>query len=63
MGKNWIHLQDGTEFSGKNDLTITTNMAASLDKMITIEGTIVLDKDFGSGYYYEVILEDGLIIE
>ena len=63
MGKNWIHIQDGTDYSGKNDLTITTNMATSLDKMITIEGTIVLDKDFGSGYFYDIILEEGIIIE
>lgn len=63
MGKNWIHLQDGTEYSGKNDLTITTNMATSLNETITIEGTIVLDKDFGSGYFYQIILEEGIIIK
>ncbi|MDH5366474.1 MAG: hypothetical protein OEW67_05765 [Cyclobacteriaceae bacterium] len=63
MGKNWIHIQDGTEYSGKNDLIITTQMATSLNKIITVEGTIVLDKDFGSGYFYDIILEGGVIIE
>jgi hypothetical protein len=26
---------------------------------ITFEGKIVLDKDFGYGYFYSVLMEDG----
>lgn len=63
MGYNWIHLQDGTDYSGKNDLTITSKMETELDKTVTIEGKITLDKDIGSGYFYDVIMESGIIVK
>ena len=63
MGKNWIHIQDGTEFSGKKDLTITTDMVAKLGDTINIEGKITLDKDLGAGYFYDVIMEGAKIIK
>lgn len=63
MGKNWIHLQDGTEVDGKNDLTITTEQKAVVGELIIIEGKITLDKDFGSGYYYELIMEEAKVIK
>jgi predicted RNA-binding protein len=58
MKRNWIHLQDGTEYSGKFDLTATTDIEATVGETITLEGTITLDKDFGYGYSYEVLMED-----
>lgn len=59
MGKNWVHIQDGTESEGGFDLTITTDKQASVGETITFEGKIVLDKDFGYGYFYNVLMEDG----
>jgi hypothetical protein len=59
MGKNWIHLQDGTEFEGGYDLTVTTDAQLNVGDIVTIEGKITLKKDFGYGYYYEVLMEDG----
>jgi hypothetical protein len=59
MGKNWVHIQDGTEFQGGFDLTITTDIQVSVGETITIEGKIVLDKDFGYGYVYSVLMEEG----
>jgi hypothetical protein len=61
MGKNWIHIQDGTEFQGGFDLTVTSGMQAEVGKIVTIEGKIVLDKDFGYGYSYSVLMEEGKI--
>lgn len=58
MERNWIHLQDGTGDSGNYDLTITTNDDAAVGDIATFEGTITLNKDFGSGYSYEIIMED-----
>jgi hypothetical protein len=58
MGKNWIHIQDGTEYEGGFDLTITTNHAASVGETVTFEGKIELNKDFGYGYIYAVIMEE-----
>ena len=64
MGKNWIHLQDGTGDSGKgtHDLVVTTAMdAAAVGDAVTVKGTIYKDKDFGSGYKYAVIMEEATI--
>jgi len=58
MGKNWVHLQDGTSGSGSFDLTITTQDEAAVGDVATFEGTIALNKDFGSGYSYEVLMEE-----
>lgn len=63
MDKNWIHLQDGTDFSGKFDLTVTTDQEVKVGDKITVEGTITLDKDFGYGYFYEVMMENAKIIK
>ena len=63
MGKNWLHLQDGTgdAASKTHDLVITTMAEAEKDATVVIEGTLVADKDFGSGYRYDVIIEDAEI--
>ena len=32
-------------------------------EIVTIEGIVVLDKDFGSGYFYEIMLEEGKVLK
>ena len=59
LGSNWLHLQDG---SGKaadqtHDITVTTSDEATLGSVVTVTGTVTLDKDFGAGYAYSVIVE------
>lgn len=63
MNKNWIHLQDGSTFRNKYDLTITSEMDTKVGQTITVEGELELNKDFGAGYFYEVIVVDAIIIE
>ena len=58
MHKNWVHIQDGTEFSDKFDLAITTMDSLTVGNTATFKGVINLDKDFGAGYVYEIIMED-----
>jgi hypothetical protein len=58
MGKNWIHLQDGTGAAGTNDLTVTTSAIVKKGDTVIISGVLVIDKDFGYGYAYDVIIED-----
>jgi len=58
MGKNWIHLQDGTGEAGSNDLTVTTQAMAQVGDTIVISGVLATDKDFGYGYAYAVLVED-----
>jgi hypothetical protein len=61
MKKNWVHIQDGTS-SGKDfDLTVTTNDVVQTGDIITCEGRIVLNKDFGFGYSYKVIMEEAKV--
>lgn len=59
MNKNWVHLQDGTSDSGNFDLTVTTLEVVKVDDIVEFEGTIILNKDFGAGYVYELIMEGG----
>jgi len=63
MGKNWIHIQDGTKDGENFDLTITTLDKVMMDQIVTFEGTITLKKDFGYGYFYEVIMEDAKLLK
>lgn len=62
MGKNWIHLEDGTGKPGTNDLTVTTNVAAKVGDTVLVTGKVTADKDFGYGYKYDVILEDAKVV-
>jgi hypothetical protein len=63
MGKNWVHIQDGTEANGKYDLTITTLENVKVGDVVTFEGKVALDKDLGHSYFYEVLLEDAKIVK
>ncbi len=61
MGKNWIHIQDGTSDADNYDLTLTTQGKANMGDIITIEGTVYLKKEFGAGYSYDLIIEEAVI--
>ena len=59
MGRNWLHLQDG---SGDNlDLTITSDQNIPIGHVVTLEGVIALNKDFGAGYRYDIIMEEAVL--
>jgi len=59
MGRNWIHIQDG---SGDGlDLTVTTAENVQLDDIVSFEGMISLNKDFGAGYNYDIIMEGAIL--
>ena len=62
MSKNWVHLQDGTNNAGDFDLTFTTNDVTKVGDVVTFEGTVTLKKDFGAGYFYEVIVENAKLL-
>jgi uncharacterized protein YdeI (BOF family) len=61
MGKNWFHLRDGTGTDPANDLTVTTQAKAKVGDTVLVEGTVILDKDLGAGYKYDVIIEDAKV--
>ncbi len=63
MGKNWIHLRDGSGSAadGTNDILVTSTGKTKVGDVITVTGVVRLDKDFGAGYVYKVLIEDGSI--
>ena len=63
LGRNWIHIQDGTGTAadGTNDLLITTDAGAKVGDVITATGTVAVDKDFTAGYAYAVLVESAKI--
>jgi len=65
MGRNWLHIQDGTGDPAKNthDLVITSADIAEIGAIISVEGILAADKDFGSGYKYDVIVEDAVLMK
>ncbi len=59
MGKNWLHVRDGSGAEGTNDLTVTTAGAMpNVGDTVVVKGVLALNKDFGMGYQYDVIVED-----
>jgi hypothetical protein len=65
LGRNWIHLRDGTSGpEGNDDLTVTspsTTTAAEVGDTVLVRGTVVLEKDFGYGYRYDLLIEDATV--
>ena len=63
MNRNWVHLQDGSRDGDNYDLTITTQATVSVGEIVTFEGTVAVKKDFGAGYFYEVIIEEANLVK
>lgn len=64
LSKNWLHLRDGTGNAdkGDNDITVTTTGTAKVGDVLLIKGTVRVNKDFGAGYTYKVLIEDAKIL-
>lgn len=60
LGTNWLHIQDGSGSAteGSNDLLVTTAAETAVGDTVVVTGNIVLDKDFGAGYSYALLIED-----
>lgn len=60
MGRNWIHLKDGS--MDEYDLVLTSNIAIPEGHEVTLKGTVALNKDFGAGYSYELLVENATLV-
>ncbi|MSN27306.1 MAG: DNA-binding protein [Geobacter sp.] len=60
MGKNWVHIQDGTgsQAKGNHNLVCTSNEMVNVGDVVTVSGILAKDKDFGGGYKYSAIVEE-----
>ncbi len=63
MGTNWVHIQDGSGAEGSSDLTVTTEATVAKGDVVLVEGVLAVDKDFGAGYKYHVIVEKAEVIK
>ncbi len=63
MGTNWIHLQDGSgnPEAGTHDLTVTSNTQLKVGDIVIASGKLTIDKDFGHGYVYDLIMENAIV--
>ena len=59
IGRNWIHIQDGTgEGSEVGRIVFTSKELPKVGDIVTASGVVNVDKDFGSGYSYKIIVEN-----
>ena len=65
MGKNWIHLQDGSgdPSKGTHDITVTSQDTVAKGDVVTAKGVVRVDRDFGSGYTYGMLVEDAKVVK
>jgi hypothetical protein len=63
MGKNWLHLRDGSgaRDKGDDDITVTTTESAVVGDVVLVSGIVRMDKDFGAGYRYPVMVEEAKV--
>jgi hypothetical protein len=65
MGRNWLHLRDGSGSPEKqdNDITVTTTDVVTKGEIVTIRGKVALDQDFTAGYSYPVMIEGAKVVK
>ena len=63
LGKNWLHLQDGSGSAavGTNDILVTTKDVAAVGDIVTAKGAVRTDVNLGSGYVYAVMVDEGTL--
>lgn len=63
LGKNWLHVRDGsgTDAAGDNDLVVTTTASVALGEVVAVSGPVHLDRDLGEGYRFPIIIEDATL--
>ena len=61
LGKNWLHLRDGSGQGATADLAVASTQTAGVGDTVLITGIVRLDRDLGSGYHYDVIVEDAKV--
>jgi hypothetical protein len=62
LGKNWLHVRDGSGAEGTNDLTVTTDAVVKVGDLVLVTGILASDRDFGGGYKYALIVENAQVV-
>lgn len=63
MGRNFVHVQDGSgdAGAGSNNLIVTSKDTAQVGQQVAVSGKVTLNRDFGAGYMYPLLLEESTI--
>lgn len=61
MGRNFVHVQDGTGEADSNNLIVTSKQTANVGDQVTVSGVVVVNREFGSGYSYPLLIEEASI--
>ena len=63
LGMNWMHIQDGSGVlkDGTHDILVTSLATAKVGDVVTVTGTVAVNKDFGAGYSYGVLVQDARV--
>lgn len=63
MGRNFVHVQDGTgdAATATNNLIVTSKQTAAVGDQVTVSGVVVVNRDFGAGYSYPLLIEEASI--
>lgn len=59
LDKTWLHVTDGSrdESGALRDLVVTTQAVPDVGAVLTVTGVLARNKDLGSGYRYDVLIE------
>jgi hypothetical protein len=61
LGKNWLHVVDGSATDGSDDIAVVTLGTATVGTTVSVTGTVAVDKDYGAGYKYDVLVDDATV--
>lgn len=61
MGRNFVHVQDGTGDAGNNNLIVTSKDTANVGDSVSVTGVVAVNRDFGGGYSYPLLVEEAKI--
>jgi len=63
MGKNWIHLRDGSGSAADstNDILVTSKDQTQVGDVVLARGIVRTNVDLGSGYSYKVLVEEATL--
>ncbi|MDR3458793.1 MAG: nucleotide-binding protein [Verrucomicrobiae bacterium] len=64
LGKNWLHIRDGSGSPAKNDLdlAVTTTSPAKLGDIVLVTGILSTNKDFGYNYKFDVMMDGAQVV-
>ena len=61
LGKNWLHVRDGSGGEGDNDITVTCGDTAAVGDMVLVRGKLAADRDLGFNYKFDLLIEDATV--